>query len=117
MDLKHEDSLLANIVRPSGEANPAVESTPVGSSGTRLDGPHSVSAEVAAAPRDSFGAAPADSTGPTAAPQNPRRWRKPLVLAIVAVAMAVAAYVVAPRIETALNTVSTDDAYVNSHVT
>lgn len=47
----------------------------------------------------------------------PRRRRKPLIMAIAAAAVAIAGYVVVPRVETALNTVSTDDAYVNSHVT
>jgi membrane fusion protein, multidrug efflux system len=33
------------------------------------------------------------------------------------IALALAGFVLAPKIETALNTISTDDAYVNSHVT
>jgi membrane fusion protein (multidrug efflux system) len=40
-----------------------------------------------------------------------------LLLAGVAVALALGGYFVVPWVETALNTVSTDDAYVNGHVT
>jgi membrane fusion protein (multidrug efflux system) len=45
------------------------------------------------------------------------RWRK-LVLWVVALAgLAPGGYLLVPSVETALNTVSTDDAYVNGHVT
>jgi membrane fusion protein, multidrug efflux system len=48
----------------------------------------------------------------------PRRWwRKWLLLGSVAVGLAVAGYFLIPWVVTALNTVSTDDAYVNGHVT
>ena len=43
--------------------------------------------------------------------------RKGLILAAVAAGLALGAYFVAPAVVTALNTVSTDDAYVNGHVT
>ncbi len=46
-----------------------------------------------------------------------RRWQKPLLLAAAAVALAVAGYFLDPWVVTVLNTVSTDDAYVNGHVT
>jgi len=56
---------------------------------------------------------PAD---PAAKPhtRNRRKW---LVLAGAVVAVVLAAYILIPHIMTAFNTVSTDDAYVNGHVT
>jgi membrane fusion protein (multidrug efflux system) len=116
MDLKREDPLAAKTTTPAGEANLAELTSPVGPSGTRLDGPHQLSTESAAAPGQPVAAALADSSGLLVSPR-PRRWRKPIVVAIAAIAVAIAGYVVVPRVETALNTVSTDDAYVNSHVT
>ena len=48
---------------------------------------------------------------------SPHRWRK-LALWVVAVAgLAGGGYLLKPAVETALNTISTDDAYVNGHVT
>jgi membrane fusion protein (multidrug efflux system) len=48
-------------------------------------------------------------------PSHPlRKW---LILAAVGVGLAVGAYFLVPWVITALNTVSTDDAYVNGHVT
>jgi membrane fusion protein (multidrug efflux system) len=57
------------------------------------------------------------ATLPTAArpPSNP--WRKRLLLAGVSVGLAVGGYFVIPLVKTMLSTVSTDDAYVNGHVT
>lgn len=63
---------------------------------------------------------PLPGTPPTALELRPRspRWRKRLLLAVGAVAgLAVSAYFLVPWVHTALNTVSTDDAYVNGHVT
>lgn len=47
----------------------------------------------------------------------PRRWRRPVMFGVIAIATAIAVYMAWPRVELALNTVSTDDAYVNGHVT
>jgi membrane fusion protein (multidrug efflux system) len=58
---------------------------------------------------------PAPGRSPPAPP--PRPGRKWLRLAIAAVVIAVVAYFAVPTILVMLNTVSTDDAYVNSHVT
>jgi membrane fusion protein (multidrug efflux system) len=65
--------------------------------------------------------APAAATGsaPRATDHRPpshsvRRW---LILAAVVAGLGVGAYFLVPWIITALNTVSTDDAYVNGHVT
>lgn len=53
---------------------------------------------------------------PEAAPPT-HRLRKLVMAAAVLALLAVGGYVLAPRIVTALNTVSTDDAYVNGHFT
>lgn len=64
------------------------------------------------------------SPAPRAPPESPvagpraHRWRKRLLLAAGAVGiLAVGGYLLVPWVDTALNTVSTDDAYVNGHVT
>jgi membrane fusion protein, multidrug efflux system len=67
-----------------------------------------------AAHPDQPGAAPPAS--PAAQPPS-HSWRKWLLLAGIVVGVAVGAYFLVPWVETMLNTVSTDDAYVNSHVT
>lgn len=117
MDVQRECSPAAKTTTLAGEANPADAASPVGLIGTRLDGPHRLSTEAAAAPGDAVIKAPTGSGDQVAVPPAPRRWRKPLIMAVAAAAVAIAGYVVVPRVETALNTVSTDDAYVNSHVT
>jgi len=50
----------------------------------------------------------------TAPVKHHRKW---FLLAGITVAVVVTGYFLAPLVETALNTVSTDDAYVNGHVT
>ncbi len=65
---------------------------------------------------------PADSSATavqasTAARPSSRFSRKQLLLAGIVVGVVAAGYVLVPMIRTALNTVSTDDAYVNGHVT
>ena len=68
-------------------------------------------------------ATPTDGSPRVAPPQPPvatppaHRWRKWLLLAGAAAGLAVAGYFLVPLVDTALNTVSTDDAYVNGHVT
>jgi membrane fusion protein (multidrug efflux system) len=57
------------------------------------------------------------SAGPTSSGPPAHRVRKWLMLAGAAVVVAAAAYFFVPWVITALNTVSTDDAYVNGHVT
>ncbi len=46
-----------------------------------------------------------------------RSWRKWLLRAGIVASLAAGGYFLIPYVETALNTVSTDDAYVNGHVT
>jgi membrane fusion protein (multidrug efflux system) len=68
-------------------------------------------------------AAPADGSPRAPRPQPPvptapARRRKKWLLSVGAVAvLGLAAYFLVPWVDTALNTVSTDDAYVNGHVT
>ena len=50
---------------------------------------------------------------PAKRPPRTRRWHKPLVGVAVAAALALGSYLLAPEIKLMLNTVSTDDAYVN----
>ncbi|QDV39406.1 HlyD family secretion protein [Tautonia plasticadhaerens] len=58
------------------------------------------------------------SPPPTRSGRPAHPWRRRLVLAAAVVGLAVGGYVfLLPRVETMLNTVSTDDAYVNGHVT
>jgi membrane fusion protein (multidrug efflux system) len=57
------------------------------------------------------------SAPPAAAKPPPSRWRRILIFHVVAISIAVAAYLLWPTILLAFTTVSTDDAYVNGHVT
>src|SRR5262249_3272132 len=50
-------------------------------------------------------------------PTPPRHWRRWLLLATGIVGLAVGAYFLVPWVKLQLNTISTDDAYVNGHVT
>jgi membrane fusion protein (multidrug efflux system) len=52
-----------------------------------------------------------------APPRAPHHWRRWLLLGGIVAGVALAAYFVVPWLFTALNTVSTDDAYINGHVT
>src|SRR3974377_1397137 len=68
-------------------------------------------------------AAPVDGSLPVTQPQSPvstppvHRYRKWLLLVGVVAALAVGGYFLAPWVNTALNTISTEDAYVNGNVT
>src|ERR1700727_530050 len=72
------------------------------------------SAEKPSEPKKDQPAAPAV---PDAAKGKAHRLRKGLVLAVVVVVLAFGIYRSIPLVETMLNTVSTDDAYVNGHAT
>jgi membrane fusion protein (multidrug efflux system) len=54
---------------------------------------------------------------PPKAKGSSHRWRKPALWIAAVAAFGIGSYLLVPVIERALNTVSTDDAYVNSHVT
>ena len=54
---------------------------------------------------------------PAEAKPSSHRWRKLLLWVGAVAGLAIGGYLLMPAVETALNTVSTDDAYVNGHVT
>ncbi|MFI5456276.1 MAG: efflux RND transporter periplasmic adaptor subunit [Isosphaerales bacterium] len=60
---------------------------------------------------------PPPATSPPASVPTSHPWRKALLWAGAVAGLAVGAYFLAPTVKTMLDTVSTDDAYVNGHVT
>ena len=60
---------------------------------------------------------PPPATSPPASGPPSHPWRKALLWAGAVAGLAVGAYFLAPTVKTMLDTVSTDDAYVNGHVT
>ena len=104
-------------------SGPAIEArpTPAGAATAETrDGSPPPSAEGAAHPdheaRDpATDACPATLAPAAGVPSHP--WRKWLLRAGAVAGLAVGGYLSTPTVETALNTVSTDDAYVNGHVT
>ena len=82
------------------------------------DGSHLPQAEKTAHP-DHQAADPATSPPSATPPAGPpsRRWRRWLLIHGIIAGLAVTGYLLVPMVETMLNTVSTDDAYVNGHVT
>src|SRR5271154_120592 len=82
--------------------------------------PHVAAGAMPAPPEEVLSRVPAalaTPPQPSAATPPVRRYRKWLVLAGTVAALAVAGYFLVPFVDTAVNTVSTDDAYVNGHVT
>ncbi|MBS0204189.1 MAG: efflux RND transporter periplasmic adaptor subunit [Planctomycetes bacterium] len=73
--------------------------------------------EVPAAHPDESVVAPLKPPAPQPRPPRSRSWRSGLLLAGIAIGLTAGGYILFPLVETALNTVSTDDAYVNGHVT
>jgi membrane fusion protein, multidrug efflux system len=84
------------------------------------DGSPAPQAETKAHPEQQAPAR-ADVPASAAAPATPKPpshpLRKWLLLALLVVVLALAGYFLVPWVITALNTISTDDAYVNGHVT
>jgi Biotin-lipoyl like len=105
----------------SGTANEA-ESTRAGvAPAEALDGTHPPHADATARPDHRAAepptAGPHSGTPPPTAGAPAHPWRKWLLRAGVVVGLAAGGYALIPYVETMLNTVSTDDAYVNGHVT
>ncbi|HKI31067.1 MAG TPA: efflux RND transporter periplasmic adaptor subunit [Gemmataceae bacterium] len=96
------DGKIAPTSGPSARATPAAADPP---------SPY----EAPAAPKDGVPGAPQPQ--PPVATPPAHRSRKWLLLAGAVAALAVGGYFLVPWVDTALNTVSTDDAYVNGHVT
>ncbi len=96
------DSKNSPVSGPSARATPAVGDSPS-------------PPEAPATPND--GVPSTTQTPPPAAASPGHRSRKWLLWAGAAAALVVAGYFLVPWVDTVLNTVSTDDAYVNGHVT
>ncbi len=77
--------------------------------------PTSPQASQGASPGQPVTRTPAAPATPAAPPSH--RWRTILIALAVVVGLAVGGYFLYPIVITMLNTVSTDDAYVNGHVT
>ena len=110
---------MATSTTHDGGSGPAIEAGPA-RAGEAPDVPRPPRAAATADP-DRQAADPAadpasDAPRPAAgAPARPRR--KGLLLTGVVVGLAACGYASIPYVEAMLNTVSTDDAYVNGHVT
>ena len=113
--IANKDSQDSHVSTGSTSAPPdeALPRVPNGTSAATADPPPHPSAPVARA----------EGSLPVTQPQLPittppvHRYRKWLLLAGTAAALAVGAYFLVPWIRTALDTVSTEDAYVNGHAT
>src|SRR5208283_1832797 len=97
-------------------SEPSIEPRPAPRAAERTlakDGSAAARADQAAPP--DHDAAPTTGSPHGASPPHP--WRKRLLWAVAVVGLAFGGYRLVPVVETMLNTVSTDDAYVNGHVT
>lgn len=104
-------------LQPSGEADHGVSTV---LAEAEADSVPTGTADQSAPPGQPPAAAGPVSSAPTAlteARPPSRRWRKPLLLAGAVAGLAVGGYFLVPWVNTALDTVSTDDAYINGHVT
>ena len=110
MVAEHDPSTASPGVNPPGPAGTAAAQG--------QDGPGSAAAQPRPAehehPRTADASQKADHPE---ARQRAHPWRRRLMILLVLAGLAYGAYFLVPAIETALNTVSTDDAYVNGHVT
>src|SRR5262249_18097910 len=106
-----------------GRSAPAIEAGPTraGAEPAEPRGGQRPPQPVATACPDHQAADPAadqtSDTPPPAAGAPAHPWRKGLLLTGVVVGLAAGGYASFPYVKTALNTVSTDDAYVSGHVT
>ena len=107
----HDSHVATNVA--SSAPGEAVTLVPKGASATTADTP----------PHPGEAATPADDSLRVSQPQPPvstppaHRYRKWLLLAGVVAALVVGGHFLAPWVETTLNTVSTEDAYVNGNAT
>ena len=109
---------MANTNEQPSESSTDARRAPPGAVQAEATPPSPAATGARAAPPEQH-VVPATSNPPgaseTRAPSHGlRKW---LILVAVVGGLAVAGYFVVPRVITALNTVSTDDAYVNGHVT
>ncbi len=113
---------MADMNQPHSE--PLTQANPIQSGATppqAMHGPPGARAEQTAPSDPAVAPTTRGSSGtPPSAPENrspTHRWRKRLIFAGVAVGVVFVAYFLVPWLITAFNTVSTDDAYVDGHVT
>ncbi len=97
--------------RPEGP--PARRPDPPGSPGVQAERPPHP--PPPAAPEGGLPHPPPPPPAEAGPPAHP--WRRWVLLVLLAAGLAAGGYFLVPRVVLALNTVSTDDAYVNSHVT
>ncbi len=103
---RDRNSNVSTLPAPAGERPtqaPDQAPTPAPGATSHSDAPSTSDVRPAAGPQ------PPEATSPA------HRYKKWFALAFIAIAAAV--YLLKPMVETALNTVSTDDAFVNGHVT
>jgi membrane fusion protein, multidrug efflux system len=107
----------------SARPEPSTQAVPTPSGATPPQATHGPPGARAEQTAPSDPAVAPTTSGPSGTPppaenRSPAHpWRKRLVFAGVAVGVALVAYFLVPWVITALNTVSTDDSYVDGHVT
>ncbi|MGO8744767.1 MAG: efflux RND transporter periplasmic adaptor subunit [Thermoguttaceae bacterium] len=107
-----QDSHVSTGATPAPPGEVVARVTNDTSAATANPPPHS---EPPATPKD--GSHHATELQPSVTTPPVRRYRKWLLLAGVAAGLAVAGYLLVPWVNTALNTISTEDAYVNGNAT
>ena len=121
IDVRKERTGMADTNDPRSESSPAAMPAPRESATTAAtDGPGLASDRPPqlAQQQPQTTAPSADTAAERSETRRPEhRWRKRLLLLVVLGGLAYGGYSLVPAVETALNTVSTDDAYVNGHVT
>ena len=113
IDAKNSHTSDLSTQATPADAQAVATRAPGGTSASTAEPPSH--AEAPAAPKDKLPGATPSPPPPAAPPAH--RYRKWLLLAGAAAGLVVGGYFLVPWVNTALNTVSTDDAYVNGHVT
>jgi membrane fusion protein (multidrug efflux system) len=112
---------MANINDPRVGTSPEGRPTPPRTAPAEAKGaPHRPAADSPAHPDRDAALTVTAADAPRTPPARPasRSWRRWVTLAVVVVALAAGVYYyLIPAVRVMLNTVSTDDAYVNGHVT